>query len=306
MKSIYIIGAGAIGKSLAVFLQKEGRKVVLVRGAVMELKEKYTPLAIEFGEGEILREAIEVTTVEALTHIEGIIVLTNKSFGNESLAKRLKGKTGQSPIVFLQNGLNVERAFEEHEYSSLYRSVLFATSQVLNESLVRFKPVDYSVVGIVKGNLTELEEIVETIDTAFFKFKYVDVIENYVWMKAIVNAAFNSICPLLEVDNGIFIRNELVLNLAKQVIHESVIVAKKIGVDLKEEDVLKRLLLISEKSDGQLISTYQDLLAGKPTEIASLNVEIAKTAERLSLEKQVNVTKLLGELILLKEQTGVR
>lgn len=59
------------------------------------------------------------------------------------------------------------------------------------------------------------------------------------------------------------------------------------------------LLLISRSSDGNFISTLQDIRSRRPTEIATLNLGIAGMA---STEDLVIQTNLLGRLILLKSQ----
>ena len=66
-----------------------------------------------------------------------------------------------------------------------------------------------------------------------------------------------------------------------------------------------RLLQISRSSDGQLISTYQDILAGRPTEIDTLNFAISRQADSLQLSHLVTETKLLGELVQLKSRLSM-
>ena len=112
---------------------------------------------------------------------------------------------------------------------------------------------------------------------------------------------FNSICPLLEVDNGVFHRNDAVLQIAKTVIEECLAVAKEYGIQLTTDDVLQNVLSISKMSDGQKISTYQDILNKRETEIETLNFAVAKAASR-SGKVNVPVTALLGELIKIKSE----
>jgi len=72
--------------------------------------------------------------------------------------------------------------------------------------------------------------------------------------------------------------------------------------DLEADEVVERLLLISKSSDGQLISTLQDINNKRPTEIETLNFEIVNIARRLNKENAVAETKLLGELTRLKSE----
>ncbi len=62
------------------------------------------------------------------------------------------------------------------------------------------------------------------------------------------------------------------------------------------------LLQISRSSDGQLISTYQDILNKRETEIGTLNLEIAAIAKKWNKQNDIRETCLLGELTLLKSK----
>ena len=92
-------------------------------------------------DGTVCEADIEIRTLDTLPDIKGIVVLANKSFGNQQLAVSLKRKTGNSPLVLLQNGLGVEKAFVDQGFTEIYRCVLFVTSQTVDDSTVRFKPV---------------------------------------------------------------------------------------------------------------------------------------------------------------------
>src|SRR4051812_36723050 len=139
--NIYIIGSGAIGGSLAVFLRRENKRVVLLRGSVDDGSKRMETIRILLNDGTVNEEEVEVSTLSNFSALDGIVVVTTKSFGNQSLAALLKSKTGNSPLVILQNGLGVERAFIDNGFQSVYRCVLFVTSQRIDEQQIRFKPV---------------------------------------------------------------------------------------------------------------------------------------------------------------------
>ncbi|MDF2381996.1 2-dehydropantoate 2-reductase [Nostoc ellipsosporum NOK] len=292
---IYIIGAGTIGKSLAVFLKNAGRDVMLVRGSIDDGSMQTETIRVEAG-GEEYEAAITVRTLSTLDALKGIIVLANKSYGNEQLAQTLRLKTGSSPLVLLQNGLGVERPFLANGFPEVYRCVLFVTSQSTDSGGLRFRPVSMCPVGVEKGNAGTLEKIVNELSTPNFQFKSEENIQSVIWKKAIVNSVFNSVCPLLETDNGIFYRNEAALAIARTVIAECVAVAEVNGIAITASEVEESLLKISRSSDGQLISTLQDIRAKRRTEIDTLNFEIARVAGNIS----VTATGLLGELVKIK------
>ncbi len=304
-KHVYIIGAGAIGKALAVFLQVSRRRVTLIRGSVDDGTHIHEITNVKL-EDSILQTEIEINSLSNFQELDGIIVLTTKSFGNVNIAESLKGKTKNSPVVLLQNGLGVEQAFIDCDFPELYRCVLFVTSQVMENGEVRFKPVADCPIGTIKGNGALLNEIVEILSSDWFRFVAESNIQTVIWKKAIVNSVFNSVCPLLEIDNGIFHRNNNALELAGQIISECLLIATENGITLSKDEVLESLVRISRFSDGQLISTLQDIRQGRPTEIATLNGAIVTLADQLYMRQLVPETRLLWEMTRLKEELNLK
>jgi 2-dehydropantoate 2-reductase len=297
---IFIIGSGAIGKALAVFLKRAQRNVTIIRGSVSDGSRKTELLRVETADGIMHQASVDIVALNTLNVLDGIIVLANKSYGNQQLASTLTGKTGKSPIVLLQNGLGIEQPFIDQGFPEIYRCVLLVTSQSVDNVSVRFKPVGICPVGIEKGNQAGLYHIVDQLHTPHFGFQSEMNIQQMIWKKAIVNSVFNSVCPLLEVDNGIFHRNEIAMQLARRVISECTMVARSKGILIQADQVEDSLLQISKFSDGQLISTLQDIRNKRKTELNTLNSEIVRIAENLGMAETVRETKLLGQLAQIK------
>ena len=300
-QTIYIVGAGAIGKVLAVFLKLQQKEVVLIRGSVDGQVSKIQSMRVEMA-GASFDASIEVTTLANLEELNGIVVLTNKSFGNEALARALKPKMNGSPIVVMQNGLNIEQSFIDAGFTDIYRCVLFATSQPVSDHALRFQLVATSPIGVIRGTNQNLEHVIAELNSPNFPFKAEMDIQPLIWKKTISNCVFNSVCSLIDVDNGIFHRNEKALTIAKRVIKECVSIAKLSGVTLNEEDVVENLLKISKSSDGQLISTLIDIKNKRRTEIDTFNFAITSIAEKYNQESLIVETKLLGQLTKLKSE----
>jgi 2-dehydropantoate 2-reductase len=298
MEPIYIIGAGAIGKVLAVCLSNDGKKVVLLRGSVDNGESHKENIRVMLASQEIIEAEVTIDTLSNYRSLEGLVVLCNKSYGNAALADALKDKIGCSPVVLLQNGLGVEQVFMG--FPSVYRCVLFATSQPVSATRLNFKPVAVSPIGrIIGGDETSLGHIAALLNTPYFGFRAERDIQPVIWKKAIVNSVFNSVCPLLDTDNGIFHRNPQALQIAESLVAECLRVAEGQGINLSLAEVMDSLLLISRSSDGQFISTLQDIRNHRPTEIATLNLAIAGMA---ATEQAISQILLLGQLTLLKSQ----
>ena len=299
-KTIYIIGAGAIGKALAVFLQQTNQQVIIVRGSIDNESGYSETITVEHvSRSETITATVDVITPSELK-VPGILVFTNKSFGNTRLAELLHARCNHWPVVILQNGLEVEQPFIDQGFTQILRAVIFASSQPMVENRLRFKPVEPSPIGIITGNPATQELVVRELSSPYFEFRSVPDISPLVWTKTIVNCVFNSVCPLLETDNGIFYRDEKALGIALGVIRECVAIAQQAGIAVTFDAVANKLLQISKSGEGQLISTYQDILNKRETEIDSFNFAIVRLATGLNSETTVIQTKLLGELVKLK------
>ncbi len=299
---IFIIGAGAVGKALAVSLHQEGKEVELIRGHLNDGTSNKEKITLEIKDGATLQAEITVNTLRNHSKLDGLVVLTNKSFGNKALSEKLETKIGGSAIVLLQNGLGVEQPFLNKDFPEIYRCVLFMTSQNNVPNTINYKPVAPSPIGIIKQKSATLESIVKTLDSPNFRFVAEKNIQRIIWKKAIANCIFNSICPLLNVDNGIFHRNKEAFAIAQRVIVECALVANKKGIDLGTSELEDQVLMISRMSDGQLISTLQDINNKRETEIDTLNFEIYRMAHSMNLSNKVKETRLLGELIKMKSE----
>lgn len=299
METIYILGAGAIGFPLAAYLANAGRTVLAVRTSRKDIPKGAITITVQNGSNRI-NPPVETISLSKLTRLDGMIVVTTKAYANQAIARELKDKAATGPVVILQNGLGVEKPFLEATFSPVYRGVLYVTSQATSEYVFTLRPIHASPIGIVNGNESGLRKCVEALSTDGFPFRSEANIQREIWNKAIVNTVFNSICPLLDVDNGVFVRDEDTANLAREVVQECVTLTNRLNLGLRESELMEQIMRISQGSDGQLISTLQDIRMGRPTEIEYLNLEIARVAAALQPRLHLPRVELLGKMILAK------
>lgn len=298
-ETIYVLGSGAIGFPLVAYLAHAGRSVVAVRTGRQDIPQSTVTVTVH-NETNPINTPVATVSLSQLTHLDGLIVITAKSFANEAIALALQEKAAACPIVILQNGIGVEKPFLNAHFPQLYRCVLYITSQTQSEYVFTVRPITASPIGIIQGDESGLQQVVTTLSTDGFPFRSEANIQKEVWKKAIINAVFNSICPLLEVDNGIFVRDEKARNLAYEIVRECVTLTDRLGIGLIESELMEQLLRISQGSDGQLISTLQDIKSGRQTEIEFLNLEIARIAAQMQPRIHLPKVELLGKMIVVK------
>jgi 2-dehydropantoate 2-reductase len=297
-ETIYILGAGAVGFPLAVHLTNAGRSVVAVRTRRNDLPKSTITVTVQDGTDRV-DAPIETISLSSLKEVNGLVVIAAKSYVNEAIALELKNKGATGPLVIMQNGLGVEKPFLDAGFRAVCRCVLYLTSQPSSEYSFSFHPITASPIGVVEGPETLGQECAELLHTDGFPFRAETNIQREVWKKAIINSVFNSICPLLDVDNGVFIRDEPTASVARELVQECIMLTDRLNVGLNEDEVMQQIMRISQGSK-QLISTLQDIRNGRPTEIESLNLEIARLAAAQQPPLQLPRTELLGKMILAK------
>jgi 2-dehydropantoate 2-reductase len=297
-ETIYILGSGAVGFPLAAYLTNAGRHVVAVRTSLNDVPKTTIDVTVQDATSRVTAP-IETISLSNLARLDGTLVITTKSYTNQTIAELLKEKKASGPLIIMQNGVGVERPFLEAGFAAVCRCVLYVTSQPTSEFQFSFRPITASPIGIIEGSEAELAKCVEQLNTDAFPFRAETNIQKEIWKKAIINSVFNSICPLLDVDNGVFARDEATANLARQSVKECITLTDRLNIGLSENEVMQQIMRISTESK-QLISTLQDIRNGRQTEIESLNLEIARVAASLRPPLYLPQTELLGKIILAK------
>jgi 2-dehydropantoate 2-reductase len=297
-ETIYILGSGAVGFPLAAYLTSAGRNVVAVRTSRNDVPKSTIKVTVQDGSNRVTAP-IETVSLSNLTDLDGTLVITTKSYTNQAIALLLKERKASGPVVVMQNGVGVERPFLDAGFGAVCRCVLYVTTQPTSEFQFSFHPITASPIGLIEGPEAELTKCVEQLHTDAFPFRAEANIQKEIWKKAIINSVFNSICPLLEVDNNVFARDEPIANLAQQLVIECITLTDRLNIGLSETEVMQQILRISTGSK-QLISTLQDIRNGRQTEIESLNLEIARQAASLQPPLYLPQTELLGKMILAK------
>jgi 2-dehydropantoate 2-reductase len=297
-QTIFIVGSGAVGFPLAAYLANAGRSVVAVRTSRNDVPKSTIKVTVQNGE-DLITSSIETVSLSNLTNLDGIVVIATKSYINQTIVTELKERRANGPLVIMQNGVGVEKPFLAAGFNAVCRCVLYVTSQPSSGYHFSFRPITASPIGIIQGSEADLKACVEQLTTGEFPFRTEANIQREIWKKAIINSVFNSICPLLEVDNGVFVRDEPTANLARQLVQECITLTDRLNVGLSENEVIQQIMLIS-KGSKQLISTLQDIKNGRQTEIESLNLEIARLAASQEPPLHLPRTELLGKMILAK------
>jgi len=189
-------------------------------------------------------------------------------------------------ILSLLNGINTEELLQK-TYGE--KRVPYAIT-IANDLQRQGNAVTYKNTGRVafgyQGKMTDdILAIKELLDLAGISCEATEDIRRLQWMKFLINVNLNQIGAVLSATYGDFQQNSHLQKLLDLVGHEVIGFANACGVDLREEDFQEFLRILDTLDSNGGTSMYQDMQAGRLTEVDIFAGEIM----RLGAEKGIAV-----------------
>jgi 2-dehydropantoate 2-reductase len=277
---ITIIGAGAIGTTLAALLSKKGTEIsILSNKGIEEDKE----IILKNFRGKTVKKKVRIINI--LDESDWYI-LAVKSYDVRPLINSLKNK--KANILCCQNGIETYNLLKtEINEKRLSHMVTGMGCSKIDTGKAEFKGSGFTFIGEFSGEMREaIKKLASKMNEAGIKCKIVDNIFDYVWLKTIINSSINPIAAYNKVVNGKLSEPEL-KEQVKKICNESIIIAQKIGIDLPLDPWEEVKNIIKNTSDNKC-SMLQDLENGNRTEIDAINGEIIRIAKANNLSCKYN------------------
>src|SRR5690606_28683521 len=142
------------------------------------------------------------------------------------------------------------------------------------------------------------DRLVQLFATAGVPVEISQNVRGVLWVKLIVNCAYNALSAISRRPYGELVQAEGIVGAMHDVVQECLTVARGDGVILVG-DVEEAIATIARTMPGQTSSTAQDLIRGKRTEIDHLNGFIVRRGEALGIPTPLN--RLLTSLVKVLE-----
>jgi len=307
---IVILGAGAIGRLLGVFLGRGGHQVVLV-----DPDQEIVDILNHQGIGFMEADAIDPDTVSYVPTMAvsqastidscDLVLLAVKSFDTLSaiqVAQHLISKT--SPVVTLQTGLgNIETLERVVARENIIGGFTFMAATSLGAGIVRQGGAGKSYLGELDGRIGErLRAICTIFSDSGLECTPVHRIKGRLWCKVIVFSAINAVTSILQIKNGQLLDNMESITLLKRLIDEGKKVAETQSVDLVFHDLYQLLFDACKRTDQNLSSMLQDILEEKQTEIDAQCGALVKLGEQAGVPIPTQQTMLELVQVISKKQ----
>lgn len=294
-----IIGPGALGCLLAALLQESGCDVALVDHRPERAEFiKHRGLIIRTLDGAARQVQVPVLLPPELTLVD-LAILTVKAHQTAVAAQVLpRLVAGGGLALTLQNGLgNLEKMAAQVGRERLLAGVSFLGATRAREGEVVFAGAGPTFIGTPAGSRVahaEVEQVAALFRQAGLECQVKDDIEVMLWEKLVVNVGINPLTALLRVPNGALPDLSDAWEVALAAAREAAAVARAGGLSLTI-DPEARLRQVCQATAPNRSSMLQDALAGRETEIAALNGEVAARGKGLGVPTPVNT--LLTSLV---------
>ena len=280
--NITIIGAGALGNMLATKLSRNNKVKLIVKKKHTGLIENQEILFRDI-EGNIIKPKINIGT-----EIENcdLMILCVKSYDAQILIQKLANL--DTPLLLCQNGLKtMNYALKNIDEKRLSYLVTGNGISKIKTGISEHKGLGFTYLGnLSKSKSNLLQNISKNLKEEYMDCKIVENIEEFVWLKTVINSAINPIATLAEVKNG-KLKNPELNDEVKKLCEESSKVASSNGIKLPLDPWIEINKIIEKTADNKC-SMLQDLENNQQTEIDAINGELIRIGKKLSINTMYN------------------
>jgi 2-dehydropantoate 2-reductase len=277
-KDVFVIGGGAIGLFFAAALEKANRRVTIctrspVGEFILEIRGRKQVLA-----------ATSVSNPEGLQDADWIILATKAqdTAGAADWLAKLAGP--QSRIIVAQNGIDhADRLPFVDPGATIIPALVFAALELVGRGHVRLH----------SGNRVDipLDSAVDDLKTLFagsvIEFRPQSDFKTAAWRKLLNNVTGNPITTLTLRRGDVFRRADI-QHLSRQLLRETVAVARAEGASLGEDDieaVIAQQIATPAESGSSML---YDRLANRPLETEFITGAVVRVADRHGLDVPLN------------------
>ncbi|MFQ3675888.1 MAG: ketopantoate reductase family protein [Endomicrobiia bacterium] len=300
---ITILGGGAVGLFLSSLLSKNDDVILIThsfnQSDIINSRGIYISGLTKFHTKDVLSLGFNSSKLNKVLPCSEILFICLKSYDTKNVLLKLrKYISSKAVVVTIQNGLgNKEIIKEILPKNEVVESVI--TFGVTKESENR---VLFCGLGdiIVSDSIRKKNIFRNNFD---IKIKYVKNITKHLWEKFVINCAINALATVLNIKNGELLKRQYVQSFIKQLVEETVLVAKSYDVKITK-NIFNKIKSICLKTARNTNSMLQDILQYKnTTEIEFLNGKLLEMAKIKGLYLPANET--IYELVKIIEK-GVK
>lgn len=285
MRRIAVIGAGAMGTSLAAITARHVPTVLVARDTARKRRIESAGVALVGAlESEGRPEVVASIADLAGIHPIDLAFIATKTTAIPAVCDEMRPHLRELPyLVSYQNGIEPGRTIVRTLGTSKVIRMVLHYAAVLEESddgksgplvaRVMLHEPPHFVGGEGAESLACAREVAEMLSRMGLPTRFTDDIEREAWRKGLMNAVTNPVTALVRAPLGDLLDSPA-RPLVERLIDEGLAVAEAAGIGIGagfREEIFARLA----RGARHLSSMAEDVIAGRVTEITQLNEQIA-------------------------------
>ncbi len=293
--TVAVMGAGAVGCYFGGMLARAGHHVTLIARPAHVQSIARDGLRMEtktFDEQVRLAASSEARAVQGAD----LVLFCVKSTDTETAgAQMLPHLSPNALVLTLQNGVdNAERLRTVLPAHTVAAAVVYVATEMAGPGHVKHHGRGDLVIEPTATSAAVAQALIAAgVPTEIF-----DNVRGALWLKLILNCAYNAVSAIAQMPYGKTAVGEGVQDVMRDVVAECLAVAHAEGVQVAG-NVDAAVRMIFDTMPGQFSSTAQDLARGKTSEIDYLNGLIVRRGAALGIATPAN--RVLWSLVKLLE-----
>jgi 2-dehydropantoate 2-reductase len=304
MDSVVIVGAGAMGCLFAARLAEGGVRVTLVdvdRPRLDAIGRDGITVDDDLG---VRTVPVSATTAAELRDRPDLVLLFTKGLHSAAAARSVAHIAGPDTYALtLQNGIgNAEILAETFAAERVLLGVTALPSNLDGPTQISSHGAGYIALGALRPEgSAAANRAAELLRRGQFDVRVDEGIEVAVWEKVAFNAALNPLGAITGLTNGA-VDNPEGRRIALAVVAETVATAAAKGVRIDEARIRQQVDHALANHRDHRASMLQDRLAGRQTEIESINGAIVREADSHGVAAPV--TRVMADLMCLIDRAA--
>ncbi|MGC8659174.1 MAG: ketopantoate reductase family protein [Desulfomonilaceae bacterium] len=293
---VAIVGTGALGSVIGSLLWEAGLDPILLERNVDEVNcVRDKGLWIEGVSGERYVWPGIFSDLTGLDKAELVLVLV-KSYDTLAACDTVGRIISDRGIILtVQNGIGNFEILNNAFPGRVLMGVTTMGAMTLGPGRVRHTGFGPILLGEISGEITEravaVRDTLRKMNSG--PVEAVDNVLGAVWSKLIVNAGINAPATLLKLRNGDLPETETGRDLIRKIVTECLEFLAVKGIKLMFDDPEAHVIEVCKGTSSNLNSMFQDILAGRRTEIDFINGAIVQQSKSAGLKAPVNETLTL-------------
>ena len=282
---IAVLGAGAMGSIYGGHLSLNNDVYMIDKKQELVDTINNDGLKLFENNNDVIYNPKAVTESKNIGEVDLVILFVKSLYSRAALMENSHIIGGNTYVMTLQNGAGHEDIISE--FVPMERIIIGTTEDngaILDTGYVRRGGKGKTNIGMLLPDSNNmLEKVKEVFDSCGFDTHIYSNIQQLIWDKLFTNVSLSALTGVLQVPMGFMAQDEYAWNMAVTLIKEAMAVAKAMGLDFDEAEMIERVKNTSLGSPEGRTSIYTDLSKGRPTEVNTISGAVVKAGDKVGV-----------------------